>query len=59
MTTLDDAFEEFRDDLLGYLANRFELPEAIVLQKLGDCLVELSHQQLPRGGRIKRNRPPE
>jgi len=50
MTSPDYAFEEFRDDLLGYLASRFELPEAIVLQKLGDFLVDLTHHEPPRSG---------
>ncbi len=58
MTSPDDAFEEFRDDLLAYLASRFELPETIVLQKLGDCLVELTHQQPPHSD-SRRYRPPE
>jgi hypothetical protein len=41
---VDEAFEAFRNDLVSYLAARLGASADEVLDRLGDCLVELGVQ---------------
>ena len=36
----DQVFDAFRYDLVGYLAQRLDMPQEIALQTLGDWLVD-------------------
>lgn len=41
----DPAFDALRDDLIAFLARRFEIPPEVVLARLGDSLLDPASEE--------------